>query len=86
MEAYRSVEEISWTPHPVAQGVEIKPLISKKEHGLHVTCMLVTIPVGNHVPEHIHEEQDDILYPLQGKAIMWVDGTGNFSLEPGIIV
>jgi len=82
----RSVEEVSWIPHPTAQGVKIKPLISRKEHGLNVTCMLADIPVGKEVPEHVHEEQDDILYPLQGRAVMWVDGTGNFSLEPGVIV
>ncbi len=86
MEVYRSIEEISWMPHPLAQGITIKPLISEKEHGLNVTCMLVNVPAGKEVPEHIHEEQDDIIYPLQGKAVMWVDGTGNFSLEPGIIV
>jgi quercetin dioxygenase-like cupin family protein len=86
MEIYRSVEDVSWMPHPSVQGVTIKPLISEKEHGLNVTCMLVNVPVGKEVPEHIHEKQDDILYLLQGKAVMWVDGTGNFSLEPGVIV
>ena len=86
MEVYRSVEEISWMPHPLAQGITIKPLISEKEHGLNMTCMLVNVPAGNKVPEHIHEEQDDILYPLQGKALMWVEGTGNFLLEPGVVV
>ncbi len=86
MEVYRSVEEVSWMPHPTVRGVTIKPLISKKEHGLNVTCMLVNVPAGKEVPEHIHEEQDDILYLLQGKAVMWVDGTGDFSLEPGVIV
>ena len=86
MEVHRSVDRISWLSHPTAQGVKIKPLISEKEHGLNVTCMLVNVPVGKEVPEHIHEDQDDILYPLQGKAVMWIDGTGNFSLEPGVIV
>lgn len=86
MEAHRSVDSISWVPHPTAPGVRIKPIISLKEHGLDVTCMLVDIPAGAVVPEHIHETQDDILYPLQGKAMMWVDGDGDFSLEPGLIV
>ena len=48
--------------------------------------MLVFVPAGNEVPEHIHDNQDDILYPLKRKAIMWVDGTGSSSLEPGVIV
>ena len=86
MKVYRSVEKVSWMPHPTVQGVTIKPLISEKEHGLNVTCLLVNVPAGREVPEHIHEEQDDILYLLQGKAVMWVDGTENFSLEPGVIV
>jgi quercetin dioxygenase-like cupin family protein len=86
MQAYQSVEDITWKPHPIAQGVKIKPLISRGEHALDVTCMLVKVPKGKDVPEHIHEAQDDILYPLEGKAVMWVEGTGSFSLEPGVIV
>jgi quercetin dioxygenase-like cupin family protein len=86
LEVYRSDKNIPWAPHPSAQGVKIKSLISKKEHGLDVTCMLVFVPAGNEVPEHIHDNQDDILYPLKRKAIMWVDGTGSSSLEPGVIV
>lgn len=86
MEAHRSVDIISWLPHPTAPGVRIKPMISLKEHGLDVTCMLVDIPAGTDIPEHIHETQDDILYTLQGKGVMWVDGDGDFTLEPGLIV
>jgi quercetin dioxygenase-like cupin family protein len=86
MKIHRLVDNISWIPHPTASGVRIKPMISQKEHGLDVTCMLVNIPVGKEVPEHIHDDQDDIIYPLQGKATIWVDGSGTFSLEPGVIV
>ncbi|MCG6973848.1 MAG: cupin domain-containing protein, partial [Desulfobacterales bacterium] len=35
---------------------------------------------------HIHDKQDDILYPLKGKAVMWVEDVGEFTLEPGLIV
>lgn len=86
MKVQRLVDSISWIPHPTASGVRIKPMISRKEQGLDVTCMLVNIPVGKEVPEHIHDDQDDIIYPLQGKATIWVDGSGTFSLEPGVIV
>jgi quercetin dioxygenase-like cupin family protein len=86
LEAYRFMEKIPWIPHPTAEGVQIKPFISAKEHGLGVTLMLVKIPAGEEVAEHIHPNQDDILYPLAGKGAMWVDGAGKFPLEPGIVV
>ncbi len=86
MNVKQIVDDISWVPHSSADGVKIKPLVSQKEDGLDVTCMLVFIPVGREVPEHIHEDQDDILYPLKGRATMWVEGTGEFPLEPGVVV
>ena len=86
MKASRVVDSISWLPHPTAKDVRIKPMVSKKEDGLDVTCMLVDIPAGKEVPEHIHDTQDDILYPLKGKALMWVDGAEPFVLKPGVIV
>lgn len=86
MKIWEFVENIFWESHPIAEGVLIKPLISKKNENVNATCMLVQIPKGKEVQEHIHQEQDDILYPLKGKATMWVEGSGSFSLEPGVIV
>lgn len=86
MDITGKIEDIPWAPHPIVPGVSIKPLISKKEHNLNVTCMLVKVPAVKEVPEHIHPEQDDILFPLQGKALIWVGGVGDISLESGVIV
>jgi quercetin dioxygenase-like cupin family protein len=86
MEVCKTVDTISWRPHPVAKGVNIKPLATKSEDGLNITCMLVKIPAGAEVPEHIHAEQVDILYPIQGRAEMVVEGTEKFALKPGIVV
>jgi len=81
-----NVEELKWQPHKTAKGVEIKPLISKAVQGTDVTCMLVRIGRGLEVREHIHENCDDILYPLSGRARMAVEGRKDFALEPGVIV
>ena len=79
-----SIDSLSWAPHPIAEGVEIKPLVTKKNDGMDVTC--VKIPAGIEIPEHIHETQADILYPLRGRAEMYVEGAGKFPLNPGIVV
>jgi quercetin dioxygenase-like cupin family protein len=86
MEICKTVAKIAWCAHPLVKGVEIKPLVTKSEDGLDVTCMLVRIPTGKEIPEHVHEEQVDILYPIQGQAEMHVEGTGTFPLKPGIVV
>ena len=86
MEIFTSVDSLSWVPHPIAEGVEIKPLVTKKDDNLDVTCVLVKIPAGKDIPEHIHETQADILYPLQGRAKMYVEGAGNLELKPGVVV
>jgi quercetin dioxygenase-like cupin family protein len=81
-----NTEELDWQPHPTVEGVEIKVLVSQGVQGTDVTCMLVRIGRGLEVPEHIHDQSDDILYPLSGRARMWVEGGEDFSLEPGVIV
>jgi quercetin dioxygenase-like cupin family protein len=82
----QNVDALPWLPHPKAKGVKIKPLVSRKDTGLNVTCMLVQVPAGIEVPGHVHPDQADILFPLEGKARMWVAGCDGFDLQPGVIV
>ena len=86
MKPVTRVEELEWQSHPTAEGVEIKVLVSRATQGAGVTCMLVRIDRGLEVPEHVHDGSDDILYPLAGRARMWVEGSGDFALEPGVVV
>ena len=86
MDVVKTVADISWRPHPLVKEVKIKPLVTKSEDRLNLTCMLVRVPAGIDIPEHIHQEQVDILYPIQGKAEMNVEGAGTFPLQPGVIV
>ena len=77
---------MAWAPHSIAKDVKVKILISKKEHGADITCVLVRGRKGTEVPEHVHENADDIIYPLSGKFKMWVDGVGEFEVKRGVIV
>lgn len=86
MEVYSNVDNLSWQPHPFAEGVKIKPLVTKRDDDLNVSCILVNIPAGVEIAEHTHEEQVDILYPLEGSAEMFVEGIGTFALKPGVVV
>jgi quercetin dioxygenase-like cupin family protein len=86
LKAMKRVSELEWQPHPTAEGVKIKVLVSQAADGTDVSCTLVRIGCGLEVPEHAHDRSDDILYPLAGKARMWVEGSGEFSLEPGVSV
>ncbi len=86
MKHVTNVEELEWQPHPTVEGVWIKVLVSRAAQDTDVTCMLVRIGRGLEVPEHVHEHSDDILYPLSGQARMWVEGSGEFWLEPGVSV
>ena len=86
MEVYTSVDDLSWEPHPLAEGAKIKPLVTKRNDDLNVSCILVSVPAGIEIAEHTHEEQVDILYPLKGSAEMFVEGTGTFALTPGVVV
>lgn len=79
-------DEQTWLPHPVAKGVKIKVLISKKEHNENVTIMLVKIAKGLEVPAHTHTLQSDIFYPLSGRFKMWVDKVGEFEVRTGMVV
>ena len=86
MDICTKVDGLTWEPHPIAAGVTIKPLVTKRDHDLNVSCILVKVPTGIEIHEHTHEEQVDILYPLIGSAEMYVEGAGNFSLQPGVVV
>ena len=86
MEIYTKIEDLTWKPHSLSAGAQIKPLVTKRDDDLNVSCILVKIPPGIEIPEHIHAEQVDILYPLSGRAEMYVEGKDVFVLEPGIVV
>ena len=78
--------ELQWNPHPQFKNVEIATLLSKKGDGIDMTCVLVHWKVGAEIPRHIHENSDDILYIIKGKATIWIDKIGDVPVSAGSFI
>jgi len=81
------MNELPWEDHPTMPHVSRQRMITQDQFGPDSpTVLTVRIAVGAEVPEHVHENSEDILCILAGKATMWVDGTGNIELYQGVVV
>ena len=85
MDNYKLIrpEERIWDSHPQLHGAHVSYLLSKRGDQVDITCALVHLLVGSKVEKHVHENSDDIIYVLKGKAKMWVDGIGDVPLVTG---
>lgn len=78
--------DVKWNPHPQFKGVEIGYLLSNRDDKVDLTCAMVHWKVGAEIPKHIHENSDDILYIIKGKAKIWIDGVGDVPVSAGSFV
>lgn len=86
MNSPKVIWEMQEVPHPFLNNIKIRILLSQRDNGAKATCFIVSCPVGAEIEEHIHEEQDDIIFVIEGEAIMWIEGVGEFPLTPGTFV
>jgi len=86
MSKVKHIRELSEEPHPFLKNVMMKTLLSQRDDGANVTCILVRCLKGVEIEEHVHPEQDDIIYVLEGRATMWIEGQGEFPLMLGTFV
>ncbi|MFX1465208.1 MAG: cupin domain-containing protein [Promethearchaeota archaeon] len=79
------LEDVEWEAHPFLD-VKIKKLVSKEKDGADVTIFLAKLSKDQEIQEHVHETSDDVLFPLEGKGKIHIEGTGEFDLFPGVLV
>lgn len=84
-QVYKEEDKIKWESHPLRNKVKLGYLLTKKEDGVKVTCLLARIPKGEMIPEHTHKVHD-ILFPLSGKGKIWIKGLGELELKKGVLV
>ena len=80
-----NIEKVNWEQHPFLD-IKIKKLISKKKDGADLTIFLAKLPKGQEIQAHVHKNSDDILFPLEGKGKIYIEGSGEFELFPGVLV
>ena len=86
MSIVRNLNQVPETPHPFLKNVGMRTLYSEREDGGDITCFVVKCSVGAEIEEHVHPDESDIIYVLQGRATMWIEDRGDFPLEPGVFV
>ena len=86
MSIVRTLNQVSETPHPFLKNVGMRTLYSERDDGGDITCFVVKCSVGSEIEEHVHPDESDIIYVLQGRATMWIEDRGDFTLEPGVFV
>jgi quercetin dioxygenase-like cupin family protein len=77
MKSGHGLDEISWD---VLGQTYVPKMLTDECFSWHAT-----LPVGTFVPPHIHPEQDEFMYILEGKFDFVIDGT-EYIGEPGDLV
>ncbi len=86
MSIVRSLTETMETAHPFLADVGMRTLYSRREDDAPITCFVVSCKVGSEIEEHVHSDEADIIYTLAGRATMWIEDRGEFSLKSGVFV
>ena len=83
---FKKESEVEWENHFMVDGAKIKWLYTREKDESPITVMMVFLQKGVTLPDHRHPDQPDLIYPLKGKATMFIEGEGEFPLVPGTVV
>ena len=82
---YKKIEDVEWEPHFMTDHGEIKWIYTREKDDSPITVMLIRFEDGVTLPDHVHRDQPDLVYVVQGGGTMFIDGMGEFPLEPGMV-
>lgn len=76
--------DISWSKHPVFEGVELKHLIMSKDTNGRFSYHLVKIAPNKSIGNHVHEKQLETHEVIAGRGVCINNGT-RIEYEAGVI-
>ena len=65
---------------------KIKWIYTYEKDGAPMAVMMISFEKGMTIPDHVHKNQPDLIYVLEGKATMFIDGQGEFPMEAGMVI
>ena len=83
---FKKISEVAWEPHFMQDNANIKWVYTPEKDDSPITVMVVSLEEGVTLPDHVHKNQPDLIYVLEGKATMYIDGEGEFPMEPGMVI
>jgi quercetin dioxygenase-like cupin family protein len=82
----KEIDKVDWEGHFMDKDSRIKWIYTREKDGAPITVMLIELAKGITLPDHRHQDQPDLVYPIKGKATMYIEGEGEFPLKPGTVV
>ena len=83
---FKRIEDVEWEPHFMLEGAKIKWIYTYEKDGAPMAVMMISFEKGMTIPDHVHKNQPDLIYVLEGKATMFIDGQGEFPMEAGMVI
>ena len=83
---FKKISEVEWEPHFMTDRGKIRWIYTREKDESPITVMQIKLEKGVTLPDHVHRDQPDLVYVLEGKATMFIDGTGEFPIEPGMVI
>ncbi len=74
----------SWTPHGSFPGVFTEKVIAGETTDGSATCLLVKIDANMEIGKHVHEDNTEIHYVLEGTGTCVLEGT-EIPYSPGVL-
>ena len=82
---FKKISEVEWEGHFMTDRGKIKWIYTREKDDSPITVMLIHLEKGVTLPDHRHRDQPDLIYVIEGKATMFIDGQGEFPLEAGMV-
>jgi quercetin dioxygenase-like cupin family protein len=83
---FKKEPEVEWEPHFMTENGKIKWIYTREKDDSPITVMKIALGKGVTLPDHVHRDQPDLVYVLEGKATFFIDGVGEFPAEPGMVI